>query len=105
VCNFAAGLATRSNFGRMKSLVKSLLKLNTRVKSLPRFSLDSRADSTVTQYCGEFLRRDRFIAMLGSRSIPAHPVEVALYLTNLLDNNMTYHSFPVLCMVYNGRMK
>jgi integrase len=59
---------------------------------MARYLLDSRADSTVSKYYGAFLRWDRFITMQGSRSIPAQPVEVALYLTHLLDNAMTYHS-------------
>lgn len=53
--------------------------------SMSKHILKSRSDSTVSKYFGSFRRWERFINAEGGSAIPAEPVHVALYLTELID--------------------
>ena len=60
--------------------------------------LSSKSDGTVKSYFNAFRRWERFITAQGHKALPAQPVHVALYLTNLLDNGSSHH--PVNNAVY-----
>ena len=59
--------------------------------SMARYLIGARSDSTVHKYVSEFKRWERFIVNRGGLSISAQPIQVALYLTYLLDNNCSSH--------------
>ena len=50
------------------------------------FLLRSRSDSTVSKYFYSFKRWEKFIVSKGGCALPASPIHVALYLTDLLDS-------------------
>ncbi|XP_052105787.1 integrase/recombinase xerD homolog, partial [Mytilus californianus] len=60
--------------------------------------LNSKSDNTVKSYFYAFRRWEKFITEHGQDALPAQPVHVALYLTNLLNNGSTSH--PVSNAVY-----
>ena len=47
--------------------------------------VQSRSDGTTNNYYTTFKRWENFITAEGGRAIPAEPIHVALYLTNLID--------------------
>lgn len=60
--------------------------------------LNSKSDNTVKSYFYAFRRWEKFITEHGQDALPAQPVHVALYLTNLLNNGSTSH--PVSNALY-----
>ncbi|XP_071172397.1 integrase/recombinase xerD homolog, partial [Mytilus edulis] len=60
--------------------------------------INSRSDNTVKSYFNAFKRWERFISLHGHVALPAQPVHVALYLTDLVNNGSTYH--PVYNVIY-----
>ena len=60
--------------------------------------LNSKSDNTIKSYFYAFKRWEQFISLHGHCVIPAQPVQVALYLTSLLNNESSFH--PVCNTVY-----
>ena len=60
--------------------------------------INSKSDNTVKSYFNSFKRWERFISLHGHCALPAQPIHVSLYLTDLLNNGSTYH--PVYNAVY-----
>ena len=58
----------------------------------------SKSDNTVKFYFNAFKRWERFISLHGHDALPAQPIHVALYLTDLINNGSTYH--PAYNAVY-----
>ena len=48
--------------------------------------LNSKSDNTIKSYFYAFTRWEQFISLHGHCAIPAQPVQVAFYLTSLLNN-------------------
>ncbi|VDH94313.1 Hypothetical predicted protein [Mytilus galloprovincialis] len=63
--------------------------------------INSRSDNTVKSYFNAFKRWERFISLHGHVALPAQPVHVALYLTDLVNNGSTYH--PVYNAIYGAQ--
>ncbi|MEW8548151.1 MAG: tyrosine-type recombinase/integrase [Candidatus Thiodiazotropha sp.] len=53
---------------------------------MSNYMLKSRSDSTVSKYFYSFKRWEKFIVSKGGCALPANPIHVALYLTELLDS-------------------
>ncbi|VDI68772.1 Hypothetical predicted protein [Mytilus galloprovincialis] len=51
------------------------------------FLLDSRSNNTIKTYFSSFNRWSTFIKEHGFNNLPAAPIHVALYITNLIDKN------------------
>ena len=54
------------------------------------YLLQSHSDSTNSKYYYAFKRWEQFISKEGGLSMPATPIHVALYLTNLLENDSSF---------------
>jgi integrase len=62
------------------------------------YLLKSKADSTNRKYHSSFKKWENFIVSKGGSALPASPIHVALYVTNLLDNGCS--DSTVLSSVY-----
>jgi hypothetical protein len=60
--------------------------------------MSQKRNQLTSSYLSKPAKLDRFITLQGQNAVPAQPVHVALYLTNLLKNGSTYH--PVYNAVY-----
>ncbi|KAK3086232.1 hypothetical protein FSP39_015566 [Pinctada imbricata] len=58
---------------------------------MPEYLIQSRSDNTILSYHNYFKRWKTFIERKGGKSLPAQPIQVALYLTFLLDSGSSFH--------------
>ncbi|XP_077977463.1 integrase/recombinase xerD homolog [Glandiceps talaboti] len=56
---------------------------------LPYYLLDSRSDNTVKKYFSYFKKWETFISPKGQSALPANPIHVALFITHLLECNVS----------------
>ena len=61
------------------------------------YLVSSRADKTNEKYRASFRKFQQFCAQKGYRSLPADPIHVTIFISNLLDQNC---SFSVISSVY-----
>ena len=67
------------------------LILKDLASKMSSYLVQSRSDNTVTSYFGGFKMWKSFIRNLGFDPLPAQPIHVALYITNLLDTGSSSH--------------
>ena len=90
-----AGIGLRSNVrDRLAAVGVSEDGLAERISS---YLLFSRADKTNEKYKSAFKKFQQFCGQKGYRHLPADPIHVTIYLSNLLDQNC---SFSVISSVY-----
>ena len=66
------------------------------------FLLRSRSDSMVSKYFYSTKRWEKFIVSKGGYALPASPIHVALYLTDLLDGGISDSAVTSLYMALSG---
>lgn len=54
------------------------------------FLVNSRSDNTSAKYFNYFKKWENFITVQGGTALPASPIHVALYLTDLIDKHYSY---------------
>ena len=54
--------------------------------------MSSKSDSTVKKYFGNFKKWQDFCTRRGYTSLPAQPILIAVYLTELLDSGASHHA-------------
>ena len=57
---------------------------------MAKYLLQSRSDSTSRKYMGYFHKWQAFISAKGHSEMPAQPIHIALYFTQLLDNGQSF---------------
>ena len=65
--------------------------LRSLADKMPHYVIQSRSDNTVSTYFGGFKRWKIFAEQHNLNVLPAEPIHVALYLTQLLDSGVSNH--------------